>query len=145
MDVTSYSEGPNDDVAFWDEERRGYWSPLSVTMYYALQFPLTESNWQRLNIKPRSKFKCEFHTEQGVQERELEFHVDPFVGVEPGTLMAYVKSVGQMSGISFHSTGTSLNRVAKELKIRREGNAIFIPEQSSGRGKKKQNNNNDKE
>jgi hypothetical protein len=38
-------------------------------------------------VRPRGKFSCEFHTETGVTVRELEFHVDPFVGVAPGTLM----------------------------------------------------------
>ncbi len=136
VDATNYSEQPRDDIAFWDEERRGFWAPLSVTMYYALEFPMTENNWRQLGVRPRSKFRCELHTQEGVQEREIEFAVDPCVGVEPGTLIAHVKGVGQKSGICFHSTGTSLNTAATDLRIRREGNAIFIPEVSFARAKK---------
>ncbi len=139
VDATNYSEAPRDDVAFWDEERKGFWAPLSVSMYYTLEFPMTEQNWLTLGIRPRSKFTCELCTQTQVLVKEIEFAVDPFVGVEPGALIAYTKGIGQKSGICFHSTGTSLNTVAKDFGIRREGNAIFIPQLTFGK-KKKSNN-----
>jgi pimeloyl-ACP methyl ester carboxylesterase len=127
-DATNYAESPDHEKAVWDEERKGYWSAMSVSMYWNILFDLTEENWLRLNIRPRKKFVAEFHTEHGMVEKELLFAVDPFVGVEEGQLVAFVKGVGQKSVIDRHYTGTKLSSVAKDLHIRREGNWIFVPQ-----------------
>jgi hypothetical protein len=142
-DATDYGQKPHvDPRVIWDESRNGFWCPMSVTMYYTIVCPLTEEHWQRLGVRPRTKFVCEFHSINNktnvatVQSCEMQFEVDPFVGVAEGTLVASAGSTGR-STIRYHSTGTSLNSVAKEFGIRREGDWMFVPEIPNHRGRRR--------
>ena len=66
-------------------------------MYSSLSFPMTRAMWEQLGIRPRSRFRCELHRDDGVVEVDVRFDHPPFVGVEPDTLVVWCPGVGQVT------------------------------------------------
>lgn len=133
-DITDYSYNV-ESIAWWDSEKKGFWVPCSLNMYWEPEFPMAEEDWRKLGIATGATFPIEIHEDiYGVPEDQqppprtisVTYAVDPFVGVEEGTLITWVKSVGMKSGLRRHATGTTVSTVAKEFNIRREGFTLFI-------------------
>jgi len=135
-DITDYEYNIS-STAWWDSERRGFWVPCSVNMYWEPEFSMSEEDWRKLGIATGATFPIEIHEDiYGLPEDQLPpprsisvtYGIDPFVGVEEGTLITWVKSVGMKSGLRRHATGTTVSTVAQEFGIRREGFTLFIAE-----------------